>query len=304
MRVGDLSPAEFASMLDSGIKVQIGPFAANLGTNVADLSAPLYSLYADYRLLPDDSVYSFHARLDSSRNSIFRSRKLVRFSVDGRVPHEDMPARQALAILEWGINLVIALRFHCFLMLHSAVVEIDGRAMLLPAAPGFGKSTLCAGLALSGWRLLSDEFGLVRPGTVELVPVPRPLALKNESIDVIRRFDAGAEVGPEITGTRKGTVAHLKPPAESVRRGGEPARANWIVFPRWRPDVSSELVEISKARSFMLLASNAFNYELIGETAFRAVDNLIENARSYYFEYSDLGDATRLLTDLARNDGI
>ena len=64
--------------------------------------------------------------------------------------------------------------------------------MLLPAAPGSGKTTLCAGLSLRGWRLLSDEFGLIRPGTTDLVPVPRPMALKNESIDVIRQFDREA----------------------------------------------------------------------------------------------------------------
>ena len=53
----------------------------------------------------------------------------MRFIVDGRVPHEDLPAAQALAVFEWGLNLVIALRSHRFLMLHAAVLERGGRAL-------------------------------------------------------------------------------------------------------------------------------------------------------------------------------
>ena len=226
----------------------------------------------------------------------------VRFSVDGRAPHEDMPAAQALAVLEWGINLVIALRSHSFLMLHSAIAELSGKAMLLPAAPGAGKTTLCAGLALSGWRLFSDEFGLMRPGMPEMLPVPRPLALKNDSIEVIRRFGDGQGLGPEIPGTRKGTVAHLRPPGDSVRRSAETAPVRWVVFPEWQAHARSELVEISRNEGFMYLATNAFNYELLGESGYAAVAGLVDNARCYRFVYSDLQEAVALITDFANDD--
>ena len=151
-------------------------------------------------------------------------RRCVRFLVDGRAPHEDLPARQALAVLEWGLNLVIALRMHCYLMLHSAVLERAGRGLLLPAAPGFGKSTLCAALANRGWRLLSDEFGLIRSGTTDLLPLPRPIALKNESIDVIRAFAPDAYIGPSIPNTRKGTVCWA---ARRWLLGSTTTRTSW-----------------------------------------------------------------------------
>lgn len=69
---------------------------------------------------------------------------------------------------------------------HGAVVVRDGRALVLSAPSGTGKSTLALAMAARGWTLFSDELapidverGLVhayrrsvriRPGTPELVP--------------------------------------------------------------------------------------------------------------------------------------
>jgi HprK-related kinase A len=210
-----------------------------------------------------------------------------------------MPVSQALPVFEWGLNLVIALRSHSFLMLHSAVLERNGKALLLPAMPGHGKTTLCAGLSHRGWRSFSDEFGLIRPGTHEMIPLPRPMALKNESIEVIGDFAPEAFIGPSTPNTRKGTVAHLKPTADSVARQNENAPVGMIVFPKWVKGASLNLRPISKGESFMGLATNAFNYELLGEAAFRTVGDLVSTADCYRLEYSDLEEATRRLNELA-----
>ncbi|MCH9004542.1 MAG: HprK-related kinase A [Proteobacteria bacterium] len=298
-----MSLNEFGSFLGGrGLGVQIGPFSALVRTDIGSLTEPLYRLYEDYPLLPQDSVYSFHARLLKRRASPRFYRRLVRFSVDGRTPHEDMPAAQALPVLEWGLNLVVALRCHCFLMLHSAVLERNGRALLLPAAPGDGKTTLCAGLAHRGWRILSDEFGLIRPDTCDMIPIPRPMALKNESIDIIREFAPDAYIGPATPNTRKGTVAHVKPTEDSIARQSEAAPATMIVFPRWVAEAELSLREMTKGEGFMRLATNAFNYELLGEAAFRTVRDIVTGARCYRLVYSDLEEATTRLGELAESD--
>lgn len=259
----------------------------------------MHQLYRDYPIVEHGDVASFHVSLNNIRRFPGIHRQLVRFSVDGRVPHEDLPAEQALAVLEWGLNLVIALRMHCFLMLHSAVLERGGQCLLLPAAPGFGKSTLCAALANRGWRLLSDEFGLIRPGNTDMWPLPRPIALKNESIDVFRRFAPDAFIGTSVPNTRKGTVAHVRPSRECVDRASEAAPAAIIVFPRWEPDADLDIEVLPKAESFMLLATNAFNYELHGEAAFMTVAALIDRCRCFRMLYSDLDQAIAALDDIA-----
>ena len=298
--VAELSQDAFGTLLrSSGIGVEIGPFNARILTDVSSLIEPLYRFYKDYPLLNDDDVYSFHARLQTRHTFPRFYRRVVRFSVDGRTPHEDMPSEHALPILEWGLNLVIALRCHNFLMLHAAVLERNGSALLLPAAPGDGKTTLCAGLSHRGWRTLSDEFGLIRPDFCEMIPVPRPMALKNDSIDVIRDFAPEAYIGPTTPNTRKGNVAHLKPTSESIARQSETAPATMIVFPRWVAGAPLSLQEVSKGEGFMLLANNAFNYELLGEAAFRTVRDLVSGAACYRLIYSDLEEATACLGELS-----
>src|SRR5207248_6484259 len=125
----------------------------------------------------------------------------------------------------WGLNWVFAN------LLHAAVVERGGRALLFPAWPGSGKSTLAASLACRGGRFLSDEFCVVQFDGSTVLPFARPIPLKNVSIAVIRAFEPGAYIGPVFPTTRKGDVAHVGVPAESVHRGREPAQIDAIVFP-------------------------------------------------------------------------
>lgn len=302
-RVSDLDSQEFADALrGDGVGIKIGPFNAHLQVDVPGLSDSIYRFYAEHPLLGDDTVYSFHTSLRPRRAFPRIYRKMVRFTVDGRRPHEDLPLAHALPVFEWGLNLVVALRSHCFLMLHAAVLERNGKALLMPAMPGHGKSTLCAGLSSRGWRTFSDEFGLIRPRTRDMIPVPRPIALKNDSIDIIRAFAPDAWIGPSTPGTRKGTVAHVMPMVDSVARQDEPAAVKLIVFPRWVEGAKLSLEPLSKSESFMLLATNAFNYELLGEDAFETVRNLISGADCYGLVYSDLEGATALLGECADAD--
>jgi len=298
--VGSLSQVEFAARLrGAGLGVRIGPFDVCLRADVRGFDEPLYRLYHTHPLLDAERVFTCHLGLREIWRLRPRPGRYVRFTVDGRAPHEDLPAEQALAVFEWGLNLVIALRMHRFLMLHSAVLERHGGALALPAAPGHGKTTLCAGLAERGWRLLSDEFGLLRPGSREFLPVPRPMPLKNESIEVMRAFLPGIQLGPSIPNTRKGTVAHVRPPSDSVRRQAQGALARWLVFPRWQAGVRLSLAELPKEEAFMLLASNAFNYELHGTAGFETVRAVVDASRCFKLVYSELDEAVARISELA-----
>ncbi|HJR71884.1 MAG TPA: HprK-related kinase A [Gammaproteobacteria bacterium] len=297
--VGDLGPAGLARLLrGEGVGVRLGPFDVRLRSGVAAIEEPLFRLYRDYSLLEGERVFNIH--LELTRPAAFSRR--VRLLIDGRAPHADLPIGQALAVLEWGLNLAVALRSHSWLMLHSAAVERAGEVMLFPAWPGAGKTTLCAGLVHRGWRLFSDEFGLIRLRTREAVPLPRPMPLKNASIDVIRAFAPDAELGPTIPNTRKGTIAHVKPPSASIRSAHVSAPVRWIVFPQWLAGAPVSLDEMARVEAFMTLAANAFNYEMLGEEAFAAVGDLVATARCFRLQYSNLEDAVALLRELVDRD--
>jgi HprK-related kinase A len=172
------------------------------------------------------------------------------------------------------------------------VVEKNGLAAILPAPPGSGKSTLCAALvSKGGWRLLSDELALVRLDNGELMPLPRPVSLKNASIDIIQRYVPGSVFSPAVDDTVKGTVAHMKAPAGSVARANERARPAWIIFPKYQAGAATTVTPVAPARAFMDLAGNSFNYSLLGAEGFEAMAGLIERSASYQFSYSVLDDA-------------
>jgi HprK-related kinase A len=302
MRVGDLSRPELAERLAKpGLNIQFGPFNVKLQSNISAFVTLAHSLYHLYPLWPEEAMADFHARIDCPAGLRRWFRPQARFYLDGRTPFAPYPIDHAFPALEWGINWCIATRAHHLLMLHSAVVERDGLAMLLPAWPGHGKSTLCTALIHSGWRLLSDEFGLVRPEDGLLLPMPRLIPLKNESIGVITQFRPESVIGPSFFGTRKGTVAHIRPPEDSILRSHEPARPRWLVFPRWIAGAALSLEPIPKSQAFLMVATNSFNYEVLDETAFRLVSEMVQNCDCFTLAYSDLNEAMGALDELIAN---
>jgi HprK-related kinase A len=303
VKVAELDQRALAARLAGpGVKIELGPFVVQVRANAArSFYRQLHALHGDYALAHAGEIADFHVRLALAPGLRRWVRSQARFYDDETMPFQPVPAYMALPALEWGINWCIASRANQYLMLHSAVVERQGHAVIFPAWPGHGKTTLCAGLMLSGWRLLSDEFGLLRPLTRTLVPLPRPLPLKNASIGVIRGFSQDAVLGPIFPKTRKGDVAHLKATRESIERAHETVDASLIVFPRWQKDGPLRLDPMQKSQAFLMLATNAFNYELVGESAFRTVERLVKECPCYSLVYSDLDEAVaafpRLLED-------
>lgn len=299
MNVGALTRRELAKQLSSaGIVVRLGPFRTRIRSCMRTMFPLFREMYEAYPLETDPGVNDFDVQIRPS-SPLRLGRRQAWFLADGRAPFWPMPAAHALPALEWGINWCIASRSHHYLMLHAAVVERQGHAILFPAWPGHGKSTLCTALVHSGWRLLSDEFGLVRPEDGALLPLPRLIPLKNESIDVIRRFRPDAVIGPSFHGTRKGTVAHVRPPADSVRRAQDTARPRWLVFPRWVAGAPLALTPLSKGQAFLMVATNAFNYHVMGETAFTLVSDMVERCDCYSLSYSDLDEAVAAFDGLS-----
>jgi len=300
MIVDQIPLREFSMLLSNqGLRVVIGPFNVCINTTCQPLVAQLYKLYKNYEIAQDE-IAEFHVRIVTIRSIRKPLSVHVRFLLDDQSPFADFPEEQALAVLEWGINLAIAIRVNYLMLLHSAVIERNGHVLLFPAWPGSGKTTLSTVLCHRGFRLFSDEFGLMDPQEGVFLPIPRLMPLKNESIDVIKNYLPEAILGQEIPNTQKGTVAHVSPPEESMRRAQECAKAKWIIFPKWIANSNFELLSLPDSEAFMLLASNSFNYEVLGAAGFQAVTKLIKTCTCYKLVYSDFDEvieAIQTLTD-------
>ena len=280
------------------ICLRTGPFIFHVETACEEVIAGIDLLYDRRCILPQPAFCDYHVGI--ARPLLRRwFRPQAVFLFDGHAPFLPGPKRHASPMLEWGMNWVIAQTAHQYLILHAAVVERNGLALLFPAPPGSGKSTLCAGLVFHGWRLLSDELTLVRPNTGDIVALARPISLKNESIDVIRRFAPDAVMGPPTEGSVKGTIALLKPPTASIDNIDNPARPRWIVFPRYQAGAALKLTERSKAETFIELGESAMNYNILGEVGFDTLADLIDRCDIADFVYSDLDEAVGFFTAIA-----
>lgn len=300
MRVLDLAPREIdRSLRAEGLAFRCGPFRYRVRSSFESVGKGLATLYADHPLAGDDDFVDFDIEIGRGRGTRRWVRRQARFLFDGQSPFEPLPQGHAFALLEWGMNWCICALSMEHLILHAAVIERGGMAAILPAPPGSGKSTLCAALIHRGWRLLSDELALITLGGGSVVPLCRPVSLKNESIDLLRAYAPDAVFGDITPDTNKGAVGHLKPPRPHVRRIEEPALPGWVVFPRYAPGAAPELARRSKAESMLDLGRNAFNYGLLGRAGFETLAAVVNRSACLRFTYSALDDAVAVFEHLA-----
>jgi len=281
------------------LDLTIGPVSFRIGSAWPQPIAQLAALYAPYP--KPAGIADFTVRLEPEKPW----RRLVRPSVaihgDYTLPDAaPLPLAQGLLAAEMGMNLQMALGQKRFLLLHAATVERDGHALLLTGHSGAGKSTLAAMLGEAGWRFLGDEFALLDPVTGLIHPFPRAISLKNQSLAL---FDSAApdRLGPVLKGTPKGTIRHLRPPADAIARMAEPARPALILFPRFNRDFEPETRPVGAAETFVRLTQASTNYVALGRPGFDALTRLVTVTPSFAIDYRSGEEAAALIDTLWSN---
>ncbi len=159
-----------------------------------------------------------------------------------------------------------------YLLLHAAAAELDGQAVLLPAASGSGKTTLVDALVREGFRYLSDEMVAVDPVTLHAHPYPKPLTFENAD---------GAET----------VIAPTSPVSGPVPIGV-------VVSPTHCPGAGGRLTRVSRAAGVVLLAENAFNFHDHGHAGLRTLGGVASSAVTYRLTVDDLGQACGIVRQL------
>ena len=301
MLVNSLSQSKIKSRLNSreGLGLEIGPFTVSIRSSVAHVVDGILNLYGHYPLISDDEFIDYRVRVYSPLNlHRLLGRPQVLFALDNLVPFKPLPLDQAFPMLEWGLNWCVSSNAQEYLIIHSAVVAKNGRCVMLPGAPGAGKSTLCSGLATRGWQLLSDELALISCETGKIAPFPRPISLKNQSIPIMKDFAPGVFFNRESVNTAKGTVAHMKVSEQSIEMAAESVEPFMIVLPKYTPESESVFEPLSKATAFMQVADNAFNYSLLGDAGFNVTGDLVDRCDTYTLAYSDLDDVITIFDEM------
>jgi HprK-related kinase A len=291
--LAEMPTAEVARALGAGgLVLGLGAARFRVRSDVDEIAEPLASVYGHFPLESSSGFCDVTASVLRVRGLRRHFRPQVEFVVDGASPFAPFPASVHLPLLEWGLNFAFTERCTHYLLLHSGTVERDGVGIVMPAVPGSGKSTLTAGMVGSRrFRLLSDEFGVLSLETGMLQPMPRPIALKNASIDVIRSRFPGVTLGPVFHGTRKGDVAHMAADETSVAAIDVPVRPGIVLFPKFQAGAALSVETIDPAQAFSKLTVNSFNYELLGAAAFDSIHALVRSSVCRRLVFGDLDEA-------------
>lgn len=282
-------------MTSSCSYLHLPPFCFQIQTDLPLVQKNLQLIYGDaLKPTADYTDYFINVKSGSGLRK-FISRQ-VRFLSDQKEPFKPINLDSGYALLEWGMNWCVATQEMRFVIIHAAVLEKDGKAVLFPAPPGSGKSTLTAWLAFNGWRLLSDEMALMIPGSQTVVPFVRPICLKNRSITLAKSWFPSAHFSTIAKNTHKGDVVHLSPPSHSWDNNTVPAQVVAIVFPRYDKNEALTVTQLNQAQAFSALAENAFNFSLGGQAGFETIVQLVEKSQCYEACYNDVAELAEFLT--------
>lgn len=299
MMIRDLTLTDLAFKLSGdGLHLDTGAFTTHLTIGLPALVSEFADLYGDFPVLERPGIDDFSVHVDAPSWLRRHFRPQVCYWVDGEDLIEPLPQDHALPCLESALNLGVAYLDVAPLLIHSAVLERDGRALVMPAPSGSGKSTLCAALAWSGWRLLSDEMTVFCFETGRVLANPRPVSLKNRAVQVISARAPQARFSRIYQGTAKGEIAYMQPPPDAVARRNEPAGPGLLVAPAYRRGATTTVRELTHTEAFRWLTDNAVNYASMLQFGFDTVADFVEQSGRYALTYSDLDDAIRTIAQL------
>lgn len=277
------------------LDVNIGQYHFSVDSKIEAVNRAINTIYGD---VPEqDLPYDFKIRL------VFESlvRRFIKpqisFYSDQHSPFKPLPVSQAPALLEWGMNWCVAAHEYSKLIIHSAVLVKNGKAILFPALPGSGKSTLTAYLGLSSWSTYSDEMAVIDPSTLRVTPLYRPVCLKNDSIDLVKKWHPQSVFTPICRDTQKGDVAHVKVLDWNDYSQLIPVPIAAIVFPKYDAQSDLTIYQLSDLEAFNVLSKNAFNYNVLGRDGFNTVDKIIRQTKNFQIQFNDVAEVDAFLTE-------
>ena len=192
----------------------------------------------------------------------------------------------------WGVPTATSYLSHGDISLHTAAVEVDGRAVVFPAPGRYGKTTTAAAFHRAGFRMLSEDLARIRLDEPPVIfPGPALLRLRPDVHGEIHVPDV------EVIAEEPGRV-HVA--LEPSRRGtGDPVPIAGVVFLR-RGDGSPVLERRSPAEAIPDLWALSLHLPIPEDRArcFRGVSALAADVPSWNLHRDLRFDALDELVEL------
>lgn len=298
--LGDVGPSELRRALKhQQLYLDLGPFRTRLGMVEPNAITFFQKQYANCPVVVGGEHVADHTLRLRAPNRVRRYLKPQIMPDPGfAFPTVPLPARLSPLTLEMGLNLCVALQCFRFLIFHAGVVAKGDNAIVITARSGGGKSTLTAALMEQGYRLLSDEFAILNLESARLQPYPRPVSLKNESIDVVKALTDEGAVSATLTGTPKGKIAYRRARHNDLEAMQTTARPRLVVIPKFQTGALPTTKPLDTADAAMQLIASSPNYQVIGEQGFQTLMTMLDGIQAFEMTYGSTEDSLRLIAEL------
>ena len=199
-----------------------------------------------------------------------------------------------------GLNAAAVNRRDFAFYLHAAMLRRGGAALLLPAAPGAGKTCLAAALSRTGFAYHTDEITLLERTTFAARGAPVALTVKDGGWPVLE------PLYPEIAGlpthlrVDRQTVRYLPPPVDASDPALEqPWPVRWIVFPRYTPEGPCGIERVPRVDALRLLFDECLALRLtLDAEQIQALVDWIAGIECHALAFNDLRTAVRLIEEV------
>jgi hypothetical protein len=259
--------------------------------------ADLYAAQRIDDLAPADPALRVNVELETGTRGWGRRYRVV---AAGAPAFESLAPGEVLPYLEWAINYALIRNSGGRLLIHAATVSVGGRGVMLAGASGSGKSTLAAALVAKGADYLCDEFAIVDPTDLRLIPFPKALCVKAGSFGLVR--DLGLPLWSRRCHVKafKGRVGYVSP--ANLQPASEPVPLATVIFPRFTACPQPRAFRVGRGQAVFNLAAAMLNRADFPGEATDLAERLITGARCHTVESGDLAATATLIAQLARQD--
>lgn len=187
--------------------------------------------------------------------------------------------------------------------IHAGVVGTGGSCVLLPAAPGSGKSSLTAALTRRGFGYFSDEVALIKPGTFQVPPMPLAFCIKSTGWELMFRYYPEIASVPMHNRDDGKRVRYVAPPPGAVQR--KSAAVSHIIFPRYDKAGPTELKPLARSEALGRLMSECLALrQRLDQDNVRELLRWIGGLDCYALNFSSLDEAAELVAQVTAYETI
>jgi hypothetical protein len=201
---------------------------------------------------------------------------------------QDLPS--ALSNLEAALcETIIRSQQRC-IAIHSATIQVENSFAMLAGRSTAGKTTLSLALTRRGFPAAGDDVALLRPETLDVLPIPRCFHLDDRGASLLEAD--GLEFPASWLRFRFMVPNDFRQPDVS------PRRARWLIFLRGPRAEQPVIAPLSQAEMTARLLSETGQGPLEDSETIRVICRLVSEASCFELRPGPLAETADAIVDL------